>query len=232
MFIYFSKKLNNMFKDKKLIIFDLDGTLINSIPDLTLAINKMLEGLDIAPLTIKEVTPFIGNGAKTLVSRSLNYTLKNKVSEELFNKAFPVFMQKYKETPCEETFLYPGVKATLEHLKKSGYKMMICTNKPLEFVEPILDKLNIKHFFQNWIGENSLPEKKPSGAPLIHLANEAKLKIEECVMIGDSKNDILSAQNAKMENIGLSYGYNYNENITQFNPTIVLDKFIDIKKLF
>lgn len=221
-----------MFKDKKLLIFDLDGTLINSIPDLTLAINKMLEVLDIEPLKVSEVTPFIGNGAKMLVSRSLNHFNKNNVTEELFNKAFPVFMQSYKETPCKETFLYPGVKETLEYLKNTGYKMMICTNKPLEFVEPILNKLDIKRFFENWIGENSLPEKKPSGAPLIHLANQAKVNIEECVMIGDSKNDILSAQNAKMENVGLSYGYNYNENISQFNPTIVLDEFIDLKKLF
>lgn len=221
-----------MFKHKKLLIFDLDGTLINSIPDLTLAINKMLDGLGIEPLKIEEVRPFIGNGAKTLVSRSLNYTHNNNVSEELFNKVFPVFMNAYKETPCKETFLYPGVKETLEHLNSSGYKMMICTNKPLEFVEPILNKLDIKQFFQNWIGENSLPEKKPSGAPLLHLAKEAEVNIEDCLMIGDSKNDILSAQNAKMENVGLSYGYNYNENITQFNPTIVLDEFIDLKKLF
>lgn len=230
--MYFHKKLNKMFENKKLLIFDLDGTLINSIPDLTLAINKMLQSLDIDPLKVEEVRPFIGNGAKTLVSRSLNYTHKNNVSEELFDKAFPVFMQSYKETPCKDTFLYPGVKETLEHLINKGYKMMICTNKPLEFVEPILDKLVIKQFFQNWIGENSLPEKKPSGAPLIHLANQANVNIEECVMIGDSKNDILSAQNAKMENVGLSYGYNYNENISQFNPTIVLDQFIDLKKLF
>ncbi len=221
-----------MFRDKKLLIFDLDGTLINSIPDLTLAINKMLEYLNVKPLKIEEVRPFIGNGAKTLVLRSLNYTHKNNVSEELFNKSFPVFMQSYKETPCKETFLYEGVRETLEYLEKQGYNMMICTNKPLEFVEPILEKLNIKHFFNKWIGENSLPEKKPSGAPLIFLAKEVNAEIHECLMIGDSKNDILAAQNAKMENIGLSYGYNYNENIQEFNPTIVLDKFSDLKKLF
>lgn len=182
-----------MFGNKKLLIFDLDGTLINSIPDLTSAINNMLKGLNIKPLTIDEVTPFIGNGAKTLVSRSLNFTYNNNVSEALFNAAFPVFMESYKQKPCEDTFLYPGVKETLEYLMDNGYQMMICTNKPLEFVEPILQKLDIKKYFRKWIGENSLPEKKPSGAPLIHLANEAGCKIEECLMIGDSKNDILSA---------------------------------------
>jgi phosphoglycolate phosphatase len=219
------------FKNKKLLIFDLDGTLINSIPDLALAINKMLESINIGPLPLEKVKSFIGNGAKTLVTRSLNYTHNNNVPEELFDKAFPKFMSSYKANPCEETFLYSGVEETLQYLKDKGYKMMICTNKPIEFVEPILEKLNIKKYFQKWIGENSLSEKKPSGEPLLHLAKEANVAIEDCLMIGDSKNDILSASNAKMENIGLSYGYNYNEDINQFNPTVVLNEFITLKTL-
>lgn len=217
--------------NKKLLIFDLDGTLINSIPDLTLAINKMLESINIDPLPVEIVKPFIGNGAKTLVTRSLDYTHNNNVSEELFNKAFPKFMSAYAANPCEETFLYPDVEETLQYLKEKGYSMMICTNKPLEFVEPILEKLDIKKYFDNWIGENSLPDKKPSGEPLLHLSKEANVSIENCLMIGDSKNDILAASNAKMESVGLSYGYNYNEDISQFNPTVVLNDFIKLKTL-
>jgi len=219
------------FKNKKLLIFDLDGTLINSIPDLTTAINKMLESLEIDPVPLEKIKSFIGNGAKKLVSRSLNYTNDNNVPKELFDKAFPKFMKFYKANPCEETFLYPGVEETLKYLNDKSYKMMICTNKPIEFVEPILEKLNIKIHFQKWIGENSLSEKKPSGEPLLHLAKEANVTVEDCLMIGDSKNDILSASNAKMESIGLSYGYNYDEDINQFNPTVVLNEFITLKTL-
>lgn len=218
-------------KGKKLLIFDLDGTLINSTPDLSLAINKMLESLDIAPIPIETITSFIGNGAKTLVSRSLNYTHKDDVSKEFFDLALLKFMAFYKANPCEKTLLYPGVKETLQYLKQKGYKMVICTNKPLEFVEPILDTLDIKQYFDSWIGENSLSEKKPSSVPLIHLAQEANIPIDKCLMIGDSKNDILSAANAKMESVGLSYGYNYDEDITKYEPTIVLNEFSNLKNI-
>ena len=216
---------------KKLLIFDLDGTLINSIPDLSMAVNQMLKSLNADPIPLEKIKIFIGNGAKTLVTRSLNYTHENKVSKELFDKAFPMFMNAYKENPCQETFLYPGVTETLEYLYDKSYKMMICTNKPIEFVEPISNKLEIEKYFHNWIGENSLPEKKPSGQPLLHLAKEANIPIEQCLMIGDSKNDIISATNAKMESVGLSYGYNYEEDISHYNPTVVLEEFKNLKKM-
>ncbi|MDB4533678.1 phosphoglycolate phosphatase [Vicingaceae bacterium] len=220
-----------MFKDKKLLIFDLDGTLINSIPDLVLSINKMLDSLEAGPIPQEIVKNFIGNGAKTLVFRSLNYTRKENVSIELFDIAFQRFMDLYKANPCEKTLLYPGVKETLQYLKGEGYKMVICTNKPIDFVAPILEKLDIKKYFDNWIGENSLDEKKPSGVPLLHLAKEANIPVDNCIMIGDSKNDILSASNAKMESVGLSYGYNYDEDISKYNPTIVLNEFTNLKKI-
>lgn len=219
------------FKDKKLLIFDLDGTLINSVPDLALAINKMLESLEIGPIPLDTFKSFIGNGAKTLVLRSLNYTHQDNVPQELFDIAFPRFMDLYKANPCEKTLLYPGVKETLEYLKNEGYKMVICTNKPFNFVEPILEKLDIKKYFNNWIGENSLDEKKPSGVPLVHLAKDSNIAIDNCLMIGDSKNDILSATNAKMESVGLSYGYNYDEDITKYNPTVVLNEFTNLKTI-
>ncbi|WP_422089890.1 phosphoglycolate phosphatase [Tenacibaculum ovolyticum] len=221
------------FKDKELIIFDFDGTLINSIPDLTLAINKMLSHYKLSSLTVKQVTPFIGNGAKPLVKRALEYSIKDeKISKELLDEAFEIYFSAYKEVTCDETYMYAGVLETLNYLNGKGYKMVICTNKPFGFVEPILDKLSIKHFFKYWVGEDSLSEKKPNAMPLFHLANEMNTTIERSIMVGDSKNDILAAQNASMESIGVSYGYNYNENISDYNPTIVVDNFSDLQELF
>ena len=221
------------FKDKELIIFDFDGTLINSIPDLTLAVNKMLSHYNLLPLTVEQVTPFIGNGAKPLVLRSLEHAMPNKeISIELLEAAFEIYFTAYKEVTCEETYYYPGVLETLNYLNNKGYKMVICTNKPFRFIEPILDKLSIKQFFKYWIGEDSLPEKKPTATPLLYLANKTNTSIEKCIMIGDSKNDILAAQNSNMESIGVSYGYNYNENIADYNPTLVVDSFADLQELF
>jgi len=221
------------FKEKELIIFDFDGTLINSIPDLTLALNKMLHFYNLSPLTVTDVTPFIGNGAKPLVKRALRLAIQNKeLSEEYIREAFDIYFSAYKEVTCDKTYMYPGVFETLNYLKNKGYKMVICNNKPFGFIEPILNKLAIKHFFNNWIGEDSLSEKKPSATPLFYLANEMNISKEKCVMIGDSKNDILAAKNSGMESIGVSYGYNYNENISDYNPTLVVDNFADLQQLF
>ena len=98
-------------------------------------------------------------------------------------------------------------------------------------MEPILKKLEIKKYFENWVGENSLSERKPSGRPLLHLAKEANVAVEECLMIGDSKNDMISSRNAKMESVGLTYGYNYDEDISQYDPTVVLEEFKNLKSL-
>jgi len=218
-------------KDKELLIFDLDGTLINSIPDLTLAINKTLSHYELLPLTIPQVTPFIGNGAKTLVRRALEKVSNKKVSTDFLKQALAYFIQAYQRNVCQETYLYSGVVETLQYLHEKGYKLVICTNKPFLFVEPILDKLEIKPFFKTWIGEASLPEKKPQGTPLLYLAHKMNTSKDKCIMIGDSKNDILAAQNAGMESIGLTYGYNYNENIEDYNPTIVLESFSNLQKV-
>lgn len=221
------------FKDKELIIFDFDGTLINSIPDLTLAINKMLSHYNLAPLTIEQVTPFIGNGARPLVKRAMEHAMPNQnISETTLKEAFDIYLAAYKKDTCVDTFMYPGVLETLQYLDQKGYNMAICTNKPFGFVEPILDKLEIKAFFKLWIGEDSLPFKKPHAEPLLHLAKALHTTVDKSIMVGDSKNDILAAQNAAMENIGLSYGYNYNEHIADYNPTVVAHQFSDLQNLF
>lgn len=221
------------FKDKELIIFDLDGTLINSIPDITLAINSMLSHYNALPLTDVQVEPLVGNGAKLLVKRSLQLSMNTQeVSNELHEEAFTIYFAAYNDKVCEKTFLYPDVLETLPYLFEKGYKMVICSNKPFHFMEPILEKLTIKRYFSFWLGEDSLAEKKPSAEPLLHVAREMKTRLDKCIMVGDSKNDILAAHNAGIESIGLTYGYNYNENIADYNPTIVVDRFAELQKLF
>ena len=221
------------FKDKELIIFDFDGTLIDSNPDLTQALNKMLTHYDLEPITLEEASLYIGNGAKKLVERGLNHRLHpDEITEALFNEAFDFFIKAYGEVVCDKTYLYPGVVETLQYLEKKGYDMTICTNKPFEFIEPILDTLSVKHFFKAWVGANSLPKQKPDPMPLLHLAETMNRDIETSIMVGDSKNDILAAQNAKMESIGVSYGYNYDKDIADYNPTKVIDNFAELQKLF
>jgi len=221
------------FKDKELIIFDFDGTLIDSNPDLTQALNRMLIHFDLKPITLEEASLYIGNGAKKLVERGLNHRLHHdKITEALFKEAFDFFFEAYGEVVCDKTYLYPGVMKTLQYLDDKGYDMTICTNKPFKFIEPILDGLSVKQFFKTWVGADSLPKQKPDAMPLLHLAETLNRDIEKSIVVGDSKNDILAAQNAKMESIGVSYGYNYNEDIANYNPTKVIDYFAELQKLF
>lgn len=219
-----------IFKNKELIIFDFDGTLINSIPDLTLSLNNMLAQYNLPPLTVEQATPFIGNGAKVLVQRAIDFSTKDIVTSNIkFDEAFELYYESYLKNTCVKTYTYTGVTDTLKYLKSKGYKLAICTNKPLIFIEPILKKLDIIQFFDHWIGEDSLSEKKPSAAPLLYLAKEEDLDITKCLMVGDSKNDIYAAHNAEMESVGVSYGYNYNEDIAKYNPTVIIDNFSALK---
>jgi len=221
------------FKEKELIIFDLDGTLIDSMADLATAINKMLLHYNLDPLPQEQVVSYVGNGARNLVIKSLELAMKGiKVPEEMLQEAFDIYLSAYKESFCDKTETYPGVAETLNYLNNKGYLLAICTNKPLFFIEPILEKLSIKQYFKYWIGEDSISAKKPDAAPLLHIISKLESVVEKSIMVGDSKNDILAAKNAGMESIGASYGYNYNESISDYNPTIVVNSFLTLKELF
>lgn len=221
------------FKDKELIIVDFDGTLINSIPDLALAVNSMLSHYNLPAIEIEKVASFVGNGAEALVRRALTLATNNEgIIADIFEEAFQIYLSAYEAVLCKETYAYPGVVETLDYLNNKGYKMVICTNKPYRFIEAILDGLSIKQYFKCWIGEDSMAEKKPNAAPLLYLCRKMNTAVEKTIMVGDSKNDILAAQNAEMDSIGLSYGYNYDENIADYKPSIVVDNFAELQKLF
>lgn len=214
--------------DKTTIHFDLDGTLIDSVPDLTLAINEMLIMLDRENVEEKNVRSWVGNGAQTLVKRAL---LGKKeidslsVDAALFEEGLALFLKAYQKHLCHATMLYPNVKETLEALKQKGYTLSIITNKPIDFVEPLLMGLEIDEYFSAILGGDSLSQKKPHPLPLEHMCQTLDVSIASSVMVGDSKNDILAANACGMDAIAVSYGYNYGEDIAQYKPLGVVDDF-------
>ena len=218
--------------DKKLIIFDLDGTLINSALDLALAVNHMLTKLGRDSFDEEIIHGWVGNGAQTLVWRALSGSreVDKNIDTEVLDHALAVFLDFYEDNLCVVTRPYPHVRTTLESLKSKGYRLAIVTNKPFKFVEPILAKLALDGLFEITLGGDSLEKKKPDPLPLLHVCNTLGVHTDNAVMVGDSKNDILAANACNMDSVGVTYGYNYGEDIEVYKPTVIIDDFAELIK--
>lgn len=221
------------FKNKKLFIFDLDGTLINSALDLALAVNYMLETLGHNTFKEETIHGWVGNGALTLVKRALSgdRTVDDSVDDVSVQKALTIFLDYYEKNLCNATVPYPHVITTLKNLKAKDYTLAIVTNKPFAFVAPILKTLEMDGLFELILGGDSLDEKKPHPMPLLHVCKTLGIQVEDSVMIGDSKNDILAANACNMDSVGVTYGYNYGESIEIHKPTFVIDDFLELTEL-
>ena len=214
-------------KNKNVLLFDLDGTLVDSAPDLALAINQTLTELERATFSQDIIRTWVGNGAKTLIERALSgsSTIDDNLDPALASKALTIFMACYQNCLCQQSVLYPGVKYTLDQLKAADFRLAIITNKPERFIEPIIAGLGLSNYFELLIGGDTLPERKPHPQPLTHACQQLKVDVEQCIMIGDSKNDILAAKAANMVSVGLTYGYNYDEDIGLHQPEWRLEQF-------
>jgi len=208
----------------KLIIFDFDGTLIDSVPDLTASINYMYSKFNLKSVDEEIVANWLGDGAVKLIERALNYyNLKyNK-------KALKIFKEHYSKNFAVNTKLYPYAKEILEYLKEI-YKLALITNKPFEFVNPILEKLNIK-YFDFILGGDSLKEKKPSPLPILHTCKKLNISPKETVIVGDSKNDIIAGKKAEVKTIAITHGYNFGEDIKKYNPDIIINSLKELKEI-
>lgn len=215
------------FANRQYLLFDLDGTLVDSAPDLASAINRMLKALSLDTFDEEVIRGWVGNGAQVLVHRALSGSaeLDNSIESERLNNALEIFLHEYESQLCVDSCLYSNVKETLIELKQRGYQLSIVTNKPERFVAPILSALGIDTLFDVIIGGDTLEKRKPDPLPLFHACQQLSIEVDQAVMIGDSKNDILAAKAANMPSIGLTYGYNYGEPIDQYEPEFVFEDF-------
>ncbi|SLJ85939.1 phosphoglycolate phosphatase [Psychrobacter sp. DAB_AL43B] len=214
--------------NKQLLIFDFDGTLIDSVPDLADATNAMLTTLGKQPYPIDTIRNWVGNGSRMLVERALVgkiEVVEGELTQEETDHAEQVFFDAYKNLSGSKTVAYPDVDSGLKKLKAAGYTLALVTNKPIRFVPKILQFFGWQDLFSEVLGGDSLPVKKPDPTPLLHVCEALGVTPAQAVMIGDSRNDILAGQNANMDTLGLSYGYNYGQDIRELNPTEAFDSF-------
>ncbi|MGD0157575.1 MAG: HAD-IA family hydrolase [Terracidiphilus sp.] len=201
----------------KLLVFDLDGTLIDSAQDLCNSVNATLRECSLGPLPDPAIAGFVGNGAPMLMRRSLalagNVAL-DKVSEDLFAKAYAFFLQYYREHKLDFTYAYEGVLDALKALHElhdapGGLKriMAVLTNKPVRPARGICEGLGLANYFLHIYGGDSFPAKKPDPMGLRSLMDETGATPRETVMIGDSQVDVETARNAGAWSIGCAFGF-------------------------
>lgn len=186
----------------KLLIFDLDGTLIDSLPDIADAVNHVRKDFDLGPLDLNEVRTLVGKGARSLIERALPGAPENRIEESLerylgYNLAHIV----------DKTRPYPGVLDTLRTLGQLGYPLCILSNKNVALCREVLTRLGMAELVPSVFGADSFPFKKPSPEPVLALMREFGVSARECVLIGDSINDMAAGQGAGVYTVGCSYGY-------------------------
>ncbi len=212
----------------RLVMFDLDGTLMDSVPDLAAAVDKMLMLLGREPAGIERVRDWVGNGSRVLVRRALAGQLDHDgVSDELADEALALFMQAYSGGH-ELTTVYPGVRECLDWLREREVKLAIITNKPAQFIEPLLEEKGLAGYFDWLVGGDTLPQQKPDPAALFWVMDKAGVAPGESLFVGDSRNDVRAAKAATVRCVALTYGYNHGEPIADEQPALVLD---DLREL-
>jgi phosphoglycolate phosphatase len=201
-----------------LVVFDLDGTLIDSKRDLANAVNAMLEHFGRAKLAAETVYRFVGNGAPVLVRRALG----GEPGEQEAAEALQYFYAYYREHMLDHTVAYPGVREALESLREAGTRMAVLTNKPVRFSEDIVRGLGLDRYFFRVYGGNSFEHKKPHPVGIETLLKESGETKDRAWMVGDSAVDVKTARHAGIAAAGVTYGFQP-ETLVEEPPDMLLD---------
>jgi phosphoglycolate phosphatase len=216
----------------EMVLIDLDGTLVDSVPDLAWCIDETMKVLDLPTPGEQKARTWVGNGIVRFIERALSDSLNGKPDLELYQKAYPIFMDLYARNPSNLSQLYPAVIESLKWFKTQKIRIGCVTNKDEKFTHLILKNLGLFDFFEIIISGDTLPVKKPDPAPLLHAADFFGIKPEKALMIGDSINDVDAARAAGFSILCVSYGYNHGVDIRKANPDVVIDSFAELPNIF
>jgi phosphoglycolate phosphatase len=210
------------------LLFDLDGTLADTAPDLTRALNQVLRALDCPEVTVEKTRIWIGNGMRRLLERALTGGGEKKVSPELVTRGIALFEPIYAEAVWTDSICYPGVVEGLAKLKRMGYKMGCVTNKPRSCTGALLEHSRLADFFEVVVAGDDLVESKPAPAPLLYAANQLQIAPQDCVVIGDSRTDVDAARAASMAVLVVTWGYHQGLELSAIGATNLVSQFDQI----
>lgn len=199
----------------RLVMYDLDGTLVDSVPGIAQAIDQALHELGAQTAGEALVRTWVGGGQRLLVQQALAY---GGLSEQQEDELLRCFRKHYHHCADHRLSLFPGVMAALNFFARHDIHQVIVTNKPIEFVPAMLAKLSVAHYFADQLGGECLAQRKPHPLPLETMLTRFAVNPEQALMVGDSSNDLLAAKAAGVPCLALTYGYARGEDLSQYQP--------------
>ncbi len=213
-------------------MIDLDGTMVDSVPDLAYCTDEMMKALGRPAWGEAKVRMWVGNGVERLVMRALTNELWVDPDPAEFEKALPIYMELYANNTSGRSCLYEGVVEGLEYLKASGIKIGCVTNKAAAFTVPLLKDMAIYDRFDLVVSGDTTAKKKPDPMPLLYAAEQLGVAAADCLMVGDSMHDVQAARNAGFQVVCVPYGYNHGQDILEAKPDDLVESLADLKGLF
>jgi phosphoglycolate phosphatase len=210
------------------LLFDLDGTLVDTAPDLARALNRVLRALDCPTVTLENTRSWIGNGMRRLLERALPEDSEKETGPEFVDRGVALFEPFYAEAVWTDSACYPGVVDGLAELKRTGYKMGCVTNKPRSCTGALLEHSGLADFFEVVVAGDDLVETKPAPTPLLYAADQLQAGPEDCVVIGDSRNDVDAARAAGMAVLVVTWGYHQGLEWPAMGATQLVSQFDQI----
>lgn len=228
--IYFKYLLLNMdLYNKKLFIFDLDGTLVDTAPDFKNSLNYMLKEINEETIELDEIRNLVGYGARELIRRTaISKGIEH--DDKKINDMLKIFLLHYTHNIDDDSVLFENVKSVLLFLKEKNIKLAVCTNKMEKLSNLLLEKLGVLHLFDFLVGGDSFPKGKPDPFPLLRICEKLNISKSESIMVGDSITDLKSGHSAGMPVVLVEYGYTENTKIYG-EADLVINNFSQLKEL-
>jgi phosphoglycolate phosphatase len=201
--------------------------MVHTAPDFQVAINRMRDELNLAPLALETITDFVGKGSENLMRRVLGVDFEEDKVESLFNHALERYQHHYLQINGDHSHLYVGVCEGLQTMKNSGVRLACVTNKPISFARPLLEKKGLMKFFELIYGGDSLPQKKPHPLPMLTVCRDFELQPVQVVAIGDSSNDSQAARAAGCRVLTVPYGYNHGQPVHSIDTDGIVESLQD-----
>ncbi|MCK4641236.1 MAG: phosphoglycolate phosphatase [Candidatus Marinimicrobia bacterium] len=215
------------------ILFDLDGTLVDSSRDITTSINLTLKHLGYDPITLKQSNSFVGDGIRMLVKRALGKSIYNDerhiIEHDLLSEADKIYRKYYAQHVLDTTLPYPGVVDTLSRI--AGLQLAVISNKALVYVNEIIIHFQLDKYFRLILGGDSLELKKPDPYPLLYVAQQFNIDPQQCLMVGDSEKDIIAGKAAGMNTCAVTYGMRTEKSLKEQQPDYILSDFQSINSI-